>query len=113
MAREKRVDRRSTLLPKGFIPPSPRGLVSESAGRLKGEKMNARLIGIMILLTFLVILAVQNYQPVTVKFLFWAYETSMVLVVLVSLLIGGLVGGLALWLGGTKKKKSPQPPYKD
>jgi uncharacterized integral membrane protein len=53
-----------------------------------------------------VILAVQNYQPVTVRFLLWAHETSMVLVVLVSFLIGGLVGGLALWLGGTKKKNS-------
>jgi uncharacterized integral membrane protein len=71
--------------------------------------MNAKLIGMIILLAFLVIFAVQNYQPVTVKFLFWAYETSMVLVVLVSFLTGGLAGGLALWLGGTKKKTSPLP----
>jgi uncharacterized integral membrane protein len=63
----------------------------------------------IILLAFLVIFAVQNYQPVTVKFLFWAYETSMVLVILASFLIGGLVGGLVLWLGGTKKKTSPLP----
>jgi uncharacterized integral membrane protein len=71
--------------------------------------VNAKLIGIVILLSFLVIFAVQNYQPVTVKFLFWAHETSMVLVVLVSFLIGGLLGGLALWLRGTKKKTSPLP----
>ena len=71
--------------------------------------MNAKLIGMIILLAFLVIFAVQNYQPVTVKFLFWAYETSMVLVVLVSFLIGCLIGGLALWLRGTKKKTSPLP----
>ena len=75
--------------------------------------MNAKFIGIVILLAFLVIFAVQNYQPVTVKFLLWAHETSMVLVVLVSFLIGCLVGGLALWLGGTKKKTSPLPPDKE
>ena len=74
--------------------------------------MNARLMGIIVLLAFLVVLAVQNYQPVTVRFLFWAYETSMVLVVLVSFLIGCLAGGLALWVGGAKKKISPQPPKK-
>ena len=75
--------------------------------------MNAKLIGIVILLAFLVIFAIQNYHPVTVKFLFWAHETSMVLVLLVSFLVGCLVGGLALWIGGAKKKNSPLPPYKD
>ena len=75
--------------------------------------MNAKLIGMIILLAFLVIFAVQNYQPVTVKFLFWAHETSMVLVVLVSFLIGCLVGGVALWLGGAKKKTSPLSPNKE
>ena len=75
--------------------------------------MNAKLIGMVILLAFLVIFAVQNYQLVTVKFLFWAHETGMVLVVGVSFLVGCLVGGLALWIGGVKKKNSPPPPYKD
>ena len=75
--------------------------------------MNAKLIGMIILLAFLVIFAVQNYQPMAVKFLFWAYETSMVLVVLVSFLIGCLVGGVALWLGGAKKKTSPLSPNKE
>ncbi len=64
--------------------------------RRKGEEVNAKLIGMIVLLALLVICAIQNYQPVTVKFLFWIYETSMVLVVLVSFLIGCLAGGLAL-----------------
>jgi uncharacterized integral membrane protein len=75
--------------------------------------VNAKLIGMIILLALLVICAIQNYQPVTVKFLFWTYETSTVLVVLVTFLIGGLVGGLRLWLGGTKKKTPPLPPNED
>ena len=75
--------------------------------------MNVKLVGMIILLVLMVVFAIQNYQPVTVRFLFWAYESSMVLVFLVSFLIGCLVGGLALWLGGTKKKTSPLPPNKD
>jgi uncharacterized integral membrane protein len=88
-------------------------LVRQRTVRRKGEKVNAKLIGMMILLALLVICAVQNYQPVTVKFLFWTYETSTVLVVLVTFLIGGLVGGLGLWLGRTKKKTPPLPPKED
>ena len=66
--------------------------------------MNARLIGILVLLVLLVVLAIQNYQPLTLKFLFWAFETSVVLVLLVSFLMGALVGGLVLWIGRGKKK---------
>jgi len=69
--------------------------------------MNARLIGILVLLVLLVVLAIQNYQPLTLKFLFWAFETSVVLVLLISFLIGALVGGLVLWIGRGKKKDLP------
>jgi uncharacterized integral membrane protein len=78
--------------------------------------MNAKLIGIIVLLAFLIILAIQNYQPVSIEFLFWTYKTSMVLTVVVSFLVGCLVGGLALWIGAAKKKKKkevPPPPQKD
>jgi uncharacterized integral membrane protein len=71
--------------------------------------MNAKFIGIVVLLALLVVLAIQNYQPLTLKFLFWAFETSVVLVLLVSFLIGALVGGLVLWIGrGKKKELSPR-----
>jgi uncharacterized integral membrane protein len=69
--------------------------------------MNAKLIGIIVLLVLLVVLAIQNYQPLTLKFLFWSLETSLVLVLLVSFLIGALVGGLVLWIGRGKKKDLP------
>ena len=68
--------------------------------------MGAKLIGIVILLAGLVILAIQNYHPVTLRFLFWTYETNMVLTVLASFLIGFLVGGLGLWIAGAKREKS-------
>jgi uncharacterized integral membrane protein len=67
--------------------------------------MNAKLIGIIVLLVLLVVLVIQNYQPLTLKFLFWALETSLVLVLLVSFLIGALVGALVLWIGRGKKKE--------
>ncbi|MBP1723041.1 MAG: Lipopolysaccharide assembly protein domain [Deltaproteobacteria bacterium] len=69
--------------------------------------MNARIIGIIVLLVLLVVLAIQNYQPLTLKFFFWAFETSVVLVLLVSFLIGALVGGFILWIGRGKKKDLP------
>jgi uncharacterized integral membrane protein len=75
--------------------------------------MNAKLIGTIVLLALLVIFAIQNYQPVTVKVFFWAYETSMLLVILVSFLIGGLAGGLGMWFGGAKKPPSPPPPAEE
>jgi uncharacterized integral membrane protein len=40
----------------------------------------------------------------TLKFLFWAFETSVVLVLLVSFVIGALVGGFLVWIGRAKKK---------
>jgi len=69
--------------------------------------MNAKLIGIIVLLALLIALAIQNYQPLTLKFLFWAFETSVILVLLVSFLMGALVGGLVLWIGRGKKKDLP------
>ncbi len=69
--------------------------------------MNAKLIGIIVLLVLLVVLAIQNYQPLTLRFFFWSLETSLVLVLLVSFLIGALVGGLVLWIGRGKRKDLP------
>jgi uncharacterized integral membrane protein len=69
--------------------------------------MKAKLIGIIVLLVLLVVLAIQNYQPVKLIFLFWALETSLVLVLLVSFLIGALVGGLGVWIGRGKKGDFP------
>jgi len=61
--------------------------------------MNPKVIGLIVLLVFLVIFAVQNSQAVAVKFLFWEISTSAVLSILVSFLVGFLTG----WIVGVMK----------
>ncbi|MGB9698153.1 MAG: lipopolysaccharide assembly protein LapA domain-containing protein [Thermodesulfobacteriota bacterium] len=64
--------------------------------------MKAKFIGVIILLVFLVLFAVQNVQPLTVKFLFWEIGTSAVLSIFISFLIGFLIGWI---IGLTKPEK--------
>jgi len=61
--------------------------------------MSPKFIGLIVLLIFLVIFAVQNTQPVDVKLFFWQISTSAVLTILVSY----LVGFLTAWLLGVLK----------
>jgi lipopolysaccharide assembly protein A len=63
--------------------------------------MSAKLIGLIVLLVFLVVFAIQNTQPVDIRFLFWLFSTSVVFSILVSFFIGILVG----WLICVVKKK--------
>jgi len=56
--------------------------------------MVPKLIGLIILLVFLVIFAIQNTQPVAVKILFWEISTSAVLSILASFIVGFLAGWL-------------------
>jgi uncharacterized integral membrane protein len=65
--------------------------------------MNAKIIGIIVLLAVLVIFAIQNAQPVGIKFLFWGFETTAVLYILVSFLIGFFVGWLIMARGRNRK----------
>jgi uncharacterized integral membrane protein len=69
--------------------------------------MSGKVIGVIVLLVFLVIFAIQNTQPVTVKFLAWAVESSAVLTVLVSFLVGFLVGWLVWWTAPSRPPKEP------
>ena len=75
--------------------------------------MSAKWIGVIILLVFLVVLAIQNYQPLTLKILFWTFETSAVLTILVSFTLGFLVGGLVGLIRAGKKKQSSLPSPKE
>ncbi len=68
--------------------------------------MNAKIIGVIVLLVILLIFAIQNTQSVQINFLFWGFQTTAVLSILVSFVIGFLLGWLILWMG-PKKKKSP------
>jgi uncharacterized integral membrane protein len=63
--------------------------------------MSAKLIGLIVLLVFLVVFAIQNTQPVDIRFLFWLFSTSVVFSILLSFFIGILVG----WLICVVKKK--------
>lgn len=65
--------------------------------------MKAKFIGVIILLVFLVIFAVQNAQPLIVKFLLWEINTSAVLSIFISFLVGFLMGWI---IGLTKPEKN-------
>ncbi len=72
--------------------------------------MNAKIIGIIVLLVVLLIFAIQNAHPVSIRFLFWGFETIAVLTILVSFLIGFFVGCLVMWIRPRKKKDSTVSP---
>ena len=67
--------------------------------------MNAKVLALIILLILLVIFAIQNTQAVGVKFLFWGFSTSAVVTILMSFIIGCLVG----WLIGRFRPKDKTP----
>lgn len=64
--------------------------------------MKIKFIAVIVLLAFLVIFAVQNAQPLTVKFLLWEVNTSAVLSIFISFLVGFLMGWI---IGLTKPEK--------
>jgi len=65
--------------------------------------MKPKVVGLVLLLLIMLIFALQNIQTVTLRFLFWQVETSAVLAILFSFLIGFLVGWL-IRLGKPSKK---------
>ena len=69
--------------------------------------MSAKVIAIIVLLILLLIFAIQNTQPVVLNFLFWQIFTSSVLSILVSFIIGLLIGCLLMMIGRMKKKSPP------
>ena len=71
--------------------------------------MSVKVVGIMILLVLVVIFAVQNAQVLMIRFLFWGIETSAVLSILGSFVIGFLAGWLFGWTGQGKKKDPLSP----
>ncbi|MFC1632115.1 lipopolysaccharide assembly protein LapA domain-containing protein [Candidatus Omnitrophota bacterium] len=58
--------------------------------------MSWKLVVVLILMLFLVIFAVQNYEVVKIQFLFWAFQTSRAIIIFVTLLLGVIIG----WIGG-------------
>ena len=65
--------------------------------------MNWKLILAVMLLIFLSIFAMQNYEVVTVKLLIWSFKTSMAIMTFSALLIGIVIGFISFAL---RRKKS-------
>ncbi len=67
---------------------------------------------IVVCVALAVLFAVQNSAPVTVSFLFWRFDASLAIVILLSVLVGAIIASL-LFLssrlrGKMKKKKEKQ-----
>jgi uncharacterized integral membrane protein len=67
--------------------------------------MQAKMIGLVVLLLVLLIFALQNTQPVAVKFLFWETTVSAVLTILVSFILGALTGVLLFFMRPRRSRK--------
>jgi uncharacterized integral membrane protein len=64
-------------------------------------------IVIVILFALLLIVMVQNAQPVTFNFLNWRYQVSQLLLVVIVFVIGWLVGFVMAKVTGKKKEDEP------
>jgi uncharacterized integral membrane protein len=60
--------------------------------------MHWKLITLLILSIMLVIFAVQNYEIVSIQFLFWSFQTSRTIILFGAFIIGILVGLIAVFL---------------
>ncbi|MFA5069363.1 MAG: lipopolysaccharide assembly protein LapA domain-containing protein [Candidatus Omnitrophota bacterium] len=49
-------------------------------------------IVILVLLLFLVIFTVQNYEVIKIQFLFWSFQTSRAIIIFSTLFIGIIIG---------------------
>jgi uncharacterized integral membrane protein len=54
--------------------------------------MNLKSVSILSLLAFFVIISIQNVEVIPVHFLFWKIEISKLLLLIITLVIGILVG---------------------
>ena len=62
---------------------------------------------LVLLLTLVVILMVQNAQPIRFRFLSWEYDVSQLLLVIIVLAVGFLSGFLTAKMGSRKKTDEP------
>ena len=62
--------------------------------------MHWKLIILLVLSLLLVIFAVQNYEVVSIQFLFWSFQTSRTIVLFGAFIIGVLVGLMAILVKG-------------
>jgi uncharacterized integral membrane protein len=67
--------------------------------------MHWKLIILLVLSILLVIFAVQNYEVVSIQFLFWSFQTSRTIVLFGAFITGVLVGLMAVLLKGKQSQK--------
>ena len=60
--------------------------------------MNWKIILILALLLMLVIFVVQNYETVSIQFLFWSFQTSRAIMFYVTLALGVVIGWITAHL---------------
>lgn len=60
--------------------------------------MNWKWILVLILLLFLVIFTVQNYELIEIQFLFWSFKTSRAIIIFSTLVIGILIGWISSFI---------------
>ena len=61
--------------------------------------MHWKWVLVLVLLVFLVIFTVQNYEVVKIQFLFWSFETSRAIIIFATLVIGVLIGWITSLIG--------------
>jgi len=66
--------------------------------------MHWKLIILLVLSLLLVIFAVQNYEVVSIQFLFWSFQTSRTIILFGAFIIGVFVGLMVVLVKG---KQSP------
>lgn len=66
--------------------------------------MNRKIISVVILLLLLVVLSSQNYEAIKIKFLFWAFEARMAVVLFLTML-AGIIIGWGIDAAGRKKSR--------
>lgn len=72
----------------------------------KGPFFGLKLVFLLILLVLAVILIVQNLNSAPIQVFFWGFTAPVIAVIMVSLLIGFLLGMLVLSFAGKKDKES-------
>lgn len=56
--------------------------------------MKAKVWAVLILLLLVVIFTIQNYASVSLKLLFWSINTSLAILVFITLVVGIIIGML-------------------
>jgi lipopolysaccharide assembly protein A len=63
------------------------------------------LVIVIIILLLVTIFSVQNSAPVAISFLLWKFEASLAIVVFLSVLLGAIVGAIAVFSIRSKKSR--------